>query len=206
MDYAGLQSTIGDFLNRPDLYAQVPTFITLAEAKMARRLRVQAMVTSATASVGAEFETTPTDFAAPISMKLTPANDATGTYVLDCIAPDAMAARKQFTDTPGGQPKCYAVVGGSFEFSPVPDQSYSVYLIYYAKPPALSVSNTSNWLLAAWPDAYLYGALEQATPYVKDARAAAWASLFEAALSEIEQADKRDSFGARLEPKASLVI
>lgn len=203
MDYAGLQTAVGDFLNRADLYSQIPTFIALAEAKMNRRLRVRQMMTNSTATISAEFELAPPDMASPISLKLSTSD------VLDCIAPDAMAYRKNQEDFEPGTPDCYCVVGTSLEFSPVPDTSYTAYLVYYANIPALSLSNPSNWLLTSSPDAYLYGALTQvaAGGYLKgDPRASNWETLFETALEEIEGVDRRDAYGARLEPKASLVI
>lgn len=202
MDYPGLIAAVGDFLNRADLYSQVPTFIALAEAKISRQLRVRAMMVNATATISAEFQSVPTDFAGPISMKL-----STG-ETLDCIAPDAMSAVK----APGGQdhqsgkPVRYCVVGASFQFSPVPSVSYTVYLVYYGAVPALSSINTTNWLLTQFPDAYLYGALEQAAPYANDRRAGTWAALFESAMAEIVHADFLETFGARLEPRASLVV
>jgi hypothetical protein len=203
VNYTDLQAAVADFLNRADAYAQIPTFIMLAEAKMNRRLRVQRMVVNTMAMIANEFETQPTDFLAPISMKLGSNNPPT---VLDCIAPDAMAYRKYQWDATVGPPVAYSVVGTSFEFSPTPDQAYQTFLVYYAQVPALSASNLTNWLIAFAPDAYLYGALTQAALHLRDDRAGAWGPLFEAALNEIETADRGDSYGARLEPRPSLVI
>ena len=201
MDYNGLQAAVGDFLNRSDLYAQVPIFIALAEAKMNRRLRVRQMVVNAQAMITSEFENAPPDFLAPISLK----NAGTKT-VLDCIAPDAMAWRKSQEDADPGEPLCYSVVGTSLEFSPAPDAPYIMYLIYFGQVPALSASNLSNWLLASAPDAYLYGALAQAGLHVEDGRAQLWGELYEGALQEIEAQDRTSVYGARLEPRGSLVV
>lgn len=200
MNYAGLQTAVANFLNKSDLYATIPTFIALAEARMNRRLRVRPMVVNSTASVTLEFETVPADFAGPISMRL-----STG-EVLDCIAPDAMAARKSGGDKSAAKPICYSVVGASFEFSPTPNAAYTVNLVYYATLPALTALATSNWLLAAYPDAYLYGALAEAAPYAGDSRSGMWSQRFEAALAEIDNADRQEGYGARLEPRTSLVV
>ena len=55
---------------------------------------------------------------------------------------------------------------------------------------SLSVSNTTNWLLTAHPDAYLYGSLLEAAPYLMDdARLAMWATALERVLAEIRHPD-----------------
>lgn len=200
MDYTGLQVAVADFLNRADVLSQVPTFIAMAEAKLSRRLRVRQMVTNSTASIANEFELTPTDFAAPISMKL---SDST---VLDCISPDAMAWRKNQGEMAAGKPRHYSVVGSSFEFAPAPDEAFTAFLVYYAGIPALSLTAPSNWLLAGYPDIYLNGALQAAGHYLKDQRTALWGELFEAGIGELQAASVQDVYGARLEPKASLVV
>ena len=59
---------------------------------------------------------------------------------------------------------------------------------YYAKTEALSDSATSNWILENAPDAYLYGALLQAAPYLgDDARTQIWTALFTASLEALRQ-------------------
>lgn len=199
MDYAGLQAAVGDGLKRADVYSQVPVFIAMAEAKLNRRLRVRQMVINASATISNEFELAPTDMLAPISMKLSTDE------VLDSISPDAMAWRKSQEDE-AGKPQTYSVVGTSLEFSPVPDAPYTAFLVYYAAIPSLSSTVTTNWLLAGHVDVYLYGALQQAGQYLEDKRTALWGQLFEAAIGEIDMASVRDSYGARLEPRASLVI
>jgi len=55
------------------------------------------------------------------------------------------------------------VVGTQLQFYPYPDQSYTALLTYYQMLPPLA-ANGANWLLAFAPDAYLYGALTQASP------------------------------------------
>jgi hypothetical protein len=80
------------------------------------------------------------------------------------------------------------------EFIPTPDTTYDGELTYYAKIPSLSDSNTSNWLLAYAPDLYLYGALVEAEPYLKnDERIAVWGELYLRVIADIEVADERAS-------------
>lgn len=48
---------------------------------------------------------------------------------------------------------------------------------YYVKVPALSDSNTTNWLLTSNPDLYLFAGLEACAKYLRDPEGAmAWAA------------------------------
>ncbi|MEI9890926.1 MAG: hypothetical protein WDN45_10435 [Caulobacteraceae bacterium] len=96
----------------------------------------------------------------------------------------------------------YGLYGGQLRLHPAPDQAYAAELVYLQTIPALSQTNPSNWLLAAHPDAYLYGALAQSAPYLKaDERLSTWSSLFLGVLADIEAADRTGS-AARLRTDA----
>jgi len=91
-------------------------------------------------------------------------------------------------------PKVKALATDPEEPEIFPDTGYTGELTYYGKIPVLSDSNTSNWLLAYAPDLYLYGALLEATPYLKDdERLATWSSLYANSLGDMEVADQRAS-------------
>jgi hypothetical protein len=93
-----------------------------------------------------------------------------------------------------GKPAYFTIIGTQIEVIPTPDTGYTGELTYYGKIPVLSDSNTSNWLLAYAPDLYLYGALLEATPYLKDdERLATWSTLYANSLGDIETADQRAS-------------
>jgi hypothetical protein len=65
-------------------------------------------------------------------------------------------------------------------------------LTYYAKIPALTVSNTSNLLLVEAPDLYLYGSLLQEAPYLQDdQRITVWGALYDRAMSDLKVSDER---------------
>lgn len=64
--------------------------------------------------------------------------------------------------------------------------------MYYEQIPALSDSNTSNWLLDAAPDAYLYGSLLQAAPYLaEDERIQVWSTLYAGAVLSLNTSSDR---------------
>lgn len=186
--YAELKTSIGDWLNRSDLAATIPDFISLAEAQIERTLRTRQMMVRANASFDAEYGTVPSDFLETKSLKLTSTNPI---KPLEFLSIDDMdSVRSQYTAS--GKPRFFTVVGNQFRIAPTPDGTYTAELIYYAKLTKLSNSVTSNWLLASSPDIYLYGALLQAAPYLQDdARIQTWATLYERALNDLRTADDR---------------
>lgn len=194
--YDGLQASIADFLNRSDLTAVIPDFITLAEAQMARRLvsranqgmavprRLMQRVDAAIAQ-GAEYVAVPSDMLGPLDLTL----QVSPPIELDYLDPANLEREKALARWIGA-PKFYTVVGGELQLYPVADQAYDAELIYIARTPALSETAPANWILEDYPDAYLYGALVQSAPYLRDdARLDLWGTLFTAALDDMCNAD-----------------
>ena len=194
--YDGLKASLADFLNRTDLAAAIPDFIRLAEAQMTRRFagRVRQglpvprrLIQRADAAIdqGTEYIAAPTDFHGPIDFVL----QASPEIVLDYLDAANLQQQKQ-ADRVRGAPRWYAIVGGELQLYPAADQDYTGELTYIARVPALSAANTGNWILTDYPDAYLYGALVQSAPYLRDdARTTTWGTLFTAALDDICNAD-----------------
>jgi hypothetical protein len=75
--YAELKTSIGDWLNRADLTAVIPDFISLAEAQVERTLRTRQMIVRANASFDAQYGAVPADFLETKSLKLTSTNPQT---------------------------------------------------------------------------------------------------------------------------------
>lgn len=188
--YSELKSTVADWLNRSDLTATVPTFIQLAESAFNRRLRVRQMVKRANATVDTQFFAFPSDFLEVKSFQLNTVPLTRLTFVTEDQA-NALRANTYLTS---GKPVHFSVIGTQMEVVPTPDTSYTGELTYFAKIPALSDSNTSNWLLEYAPDLYLYGTLMQSAPYLRDdERTALWAGLHRSIMDDIVAADERAS-------------
>lgn len=194
--YANLQTSIAGWLNRADLTAAVPDFITLAEAQISRRLLMQGpvrrMMAKAAITVATEFVNVPADFMGVRTIYLTEDNSVQLQY----CTPDEINQKKAETSQLTGNPQFFTIVGGQYQFFPAPQTSVTGEQTYWQRIPALSVSNTTNWLLAINPDAYLYGSLLQAAPYLKDdARVTTWGTFLETILADICAADRieRDS-------------
>ena len=95
-----------------------------------------------------------------------------------------------------GQPKYFTVFGTEIELLPTPDSSYTVEMIYRQSIPALA-TNDPNWLLTLAPDLYLYGALLEAAPYIKeDGRIQTWGLGFSTALNDLNNLGLTSTFNA----------
>ena len=188
--YTELKASVADWLNRSDLTAAIPDFISLAEAQIERTLRTRQMIVRANASFNVEFGATPADFLEVRSFKLSGTNPPTPLSFMTIDALDAESTKF----TASGRPKFFGIVGGQFRLVPTPDTNYATELTYYAKLSKLSASVASNFILSASPDIYLYGALLQAAPYLQDDnRISVWATLYERALNDLQTADDRAS-------------
>ena len=70
---------------------------------------------------------------------------------------------------------------------------------YYESVTSLSTSQASNWLLAAYPGAYLYGSLTEATAYVvDDARSPMWKQKLLETLNRIRNESDRAEQGSQV--------
>lgn len=190
--YSELKTAIADWLNRDDLTSTIPNFIALAEAQMNRTIRHRKMVTRSAATLDTPYFAVPSDWQANIRFMLT-TNPVTP---LVYVTPEQMIEDQQIYAA-NGQPMFFTMVGQQFEVLPVPDGSYPAELLYYAKIPSLSDAEPTNWLLIESPDIYLYGALVQSAPYLKeDERIGTWASLYQKLHDDMLMADERARIGS----------
>jgi hypothetical protein len=189
--YSALKSSIADWLNRDDLTATIPDFISLAEAQLERRLPVQKRTQRSTATIDTQFSALPSDFVSAKSLVLT---STAPVQPLTFLTEDEMDAKKSVYRT-SGKPLFFALVGSQIEVLPPPDTGYTAELTYVATLAKLSDSNASNWILERHPDVYLYGALLQAAPYLRDdERVALWTPLYGQAIEDMILQNERAAF------------
>jgi hypothetical protein len=183
--YAGLQTAIADFLNRDDLTSSIPTFIALAEARIARDLSHWKQEKRVTAVFNEQFELIPSDFIEGMSLQ-----HVDGGRIMTMAATE-MHERRGGVNYAAGKPTSVRLTAGQFEIYPTPDKAYNVSLLYRGRIPALSDTNTSTWLLLDAPDVLLYAALGNTAPYLKDdARLPVWAALYQSAVDALNAESK----------------
>jgi len=190
--YSELKTNIADFLNRDDLASISSTFISLAEDDLNLRLRHWRQEKRSTADIDTQYSAIPADMLEIIRFYTTSGD----TRPLELISQAEMLDRKFRNLNTSGQPAYYALTAGEIEVYPVPDGTYTSELYYYSRIPALSDSNTSNWVLDYYSSAYLYGSLIHSAPYLKDdARIQVWAALYQNAIDAINTESEKAKFG-----------
>ena len=200
-DYTSLQMAVTEYLARDQdatLIARIPTFIQLAEAKFNRQLFVRQMEQRSTAVVDTtssepEFISLPDDFQ---SMRRIRLSSVAGKPCLEFRSGTQMDEYRSRICDVAAQPLYFTIFGDEIELAPTPDADYTVEMVYRATLPPL-VSNTSNWLLTMAPDLYLYGALLESAPYIKeDGRIQTWSLGLSSALADLNNLGLTSTFNA----------
>lgn len=172
-DYAGLKSTIADYLARDDLTSYVPNFIQNAENKLYRTLNLRNEETALSVSISSGVAAVPSDFKA---LKFA-YYDATPEYLLRWTSINEIY--EDYPDrTETGYPRIISREAGNFVFGPSSIDG-TLKGVYWAKLSALSDSNTTNWYTTNAPDVLLYGALLEAEPFIhNDGRVPVWREFY----------------------------
>ena len=201
VDTPSLQAAVTEYLARDQdatLIARIPTFIQLAEAKFNRQLFVRQMEQRSTAVVNLassepEFISLPSNFQTMRRVRL---SGVTGKPCLEFKSGTQMDEYRFGISNVAARPHYFTVFGDEIELAPTPDQNYTVEMIYRTNIPSLG-TNTSNWLLALAPDLYLYGALLESAPYIKeDGRIQTWGLGFTSALNDLNNLGLTSTFNA----------
>jgi len=198
-DYAGLQATISDWLDRPDIDGSVPSFIELAESKLKRRFK--GITTLTDSNTTNYFLTSYPDaylYGALVEAESYLKDDVriplwTGLY-------ERAVAEIRIPDTSSNLSNYSGLKAAISDWLDRPDIDNSIpSFIELAESrlkrkfrgiSTLSDSNTSNDFLASYPDAYLYGSLIEAEAYLKDdARIPVWSALYDQSVAEIRIPD-----------------
>ena len=196
MTFASLQVDLRRYLERgftladdPYVYEQLPRLINMAERRIARDLKIQGFIVAVTTplSVGVSTYAKPNRWRETISMTTKDGNTVTPVYTRSyeyCRSywPD---------DTQTGQPQFYA----DYDYThwllvPTPNDTYDLEVLYYELPVLLDDATQTNWLTDYAPNLLLYGALLEATPFLKnDDRIATWQNYYQSAANALNTED-----------------
>lgn len=195
-NYTDLQASIASYLHRTDLSVQIVDFIALAEARIARDLRLRSQVTTATLTTTANSQAValPTGWLENENVSLTGTLPVNLRYAnieyLDTAYPDGYSPSR---------PAVYSIEGNNMLLGPTPDAAYTIALLYYKKMDALAVTPT-NFLLTTHPSIYLFAALAEACTFLEeDARVSLWEAKYKKDLADVQSKDTQGQFsGAAL--------
>lgn len=179
MNYTQLLSSVADLMHRSDLTSVIPNFVMIVEAKLNRHLRVRQMETVLAATPITDGVVTLASDIADVKSLWVPGYEGTP---LKRQSIDSVISRQVQTLS-----TMYARRGARDLLF---DGAGSVQGVLYQKIPALSDTNTSNWLLDDHPDVYLYGALVEASIYTKQ-DASVYSTQYQTALNEVASNEER---------------
>ena len=192
--YANLKTNIADYLARQDLTDKIPMFISLAEKRLNRDLRLRQTLQQSTYSMDSGFTVpTPADFLEMQDLHL----DA------NPIIPLTFQTVSQFYRRNGGSnvqgvPVNYTLVADNFVLAPQPTGATTVNMTYYKIPQPMSDTNPTNEYLDVCPDLVLYASLAESAPFLMDdPRLATWDGLYKTGLASITKSDEQSTFPAQ---------
>lgn len=197
--YSELQTAVGNWMARTDLTSRIPEFIALCESKLNRdlshrKMEQRSQTTVDTSSTSPEFISLPGDFR---SMRWIRLSGVTGKPHLDYLSPTALDEMVTARGNGTGQPEFFTIVGDEIELCPQPDTNYVIEMMYRKYIPALSSSNTSNWLLTLAPDIYLYGSLLESEQFIgNDDRIPVWKAGYMGAVDGLNKLNITSAFNA----------
>ena len=145
--YAGLQASVASWLNRTDLTAIIPDFVTIAESKIARDLKLRKQIKSGTLTTVTNTRNLalPADWIEFENLNVDGSADTPLTYVTTAHL-DEKYPENGFS----GKPAVYSIEGDYVQFGPMPDIVYTINITYYARFAALS--SGANWLFTNHPN------------------------------------------------------
>jgi hypothetical protein len=187
--YADLQTAVSSWLHRDGLSSIAPDLILLGEKWIFRKARTQEMESAFTGTISSGVIALPTGFLAIKHMRV----DGTPTRTLK-VRPASWIYEHYPLRSADAKPQFVGVDAGSFVFGPYADSGYTVSGTVYARP--TSIQSSANALFLANPDLYLYSALAEAEPYLKnDKRVVLWAAKRDEILHDINTEDKESQWG-----------
>lgn len=182
--FSGLRASIQDHLDNDDLITQLDDFITLAESRHKRDIRIQEMITRQAIAVNARQIALPDRMLEALNIRLL-TNPAT---VLEYKSPHELTrVRREGT----GKPTAFTI-GAEIEFDIAPDSAYAGEILFYQAFTPLAEDNPTNALLERAPDAYLYAALTASAPFLmNDERITVWNQLYQQASAGLSSRNRQ---------------
>lgn len=186
--YAELQTSVTNWLKRSDLSSYTADLISLGEARLYSDLRVRAMESSLSTAISSGVIALPSDY---IDLKHAYI-DGTPVVWLERKSAEWVYANYP-TRSAEGKPAFIAREGSNFIFGPYADSGYTVKGIYYARPSALS--SALNTIFTNYPGVYLFAALAEAAPFLKDdKRLPMWEAKYTDLKNRIQLESDREEF------------
>jgi len=188
-NFGELKTAVSNWLADSTLDSRIPEFITLAEGRIRRdvRVRFRAMETTSSLTISSRSTALPTRFVGTRRFYLSGSPNRRMQY----LTPDNYWIRHLSNET--GEPKFYTIEGDNLLVGPAPDSSKTGVLLHYASFAPFSSDSDENTLLTDHAGIYLYGALVEAAGFIgDDPRISIWAQMYDDAAEQLKVADEFD--------------
>lgn len=190
-NYAELQTAVANWSHRADLTSVIPDFISLAEARINRDLRIRAMEDSTTGALSADTLALPTGHIGTKALTITYGSCY---REVEYVPPNQILIKKGSTGNTA-PPTVYTIIGDNIQFAESGSGDYTH--VFYKKFDALS--SGVNWLITNAPDVYLYASLIELATYTKNNQdVEKWSTLYSEAIKNLTKSDYRDRYGPSL--------
>lgn len=203
MIYSDLQSRVVDYLDRSDLTTKIQNWINDTRRDLSLKYPFKYLYQEATTSTSAATATyaLPADYLGHLSVwcgnkkmvRLT-GNEADELAITDV---DATAVVRTLTfepdttvsiDSASGPPDYYIDRGMKIELYPIPDQTYTLTIKYYAQPAAFSVDSDYDYISTFHFEAIIWGAALRGAMFLDDKeKLVAFGTAYDRAIKEMIQ-------------------
>jgi len=187
--YTQLVSDIKSFMEDEgeEFVSAIDTFIDLVELRLSRELTVPAFRIRAGSALTANsaFITLPSDLVVLENLHL----DVSNVRSILLLRSDEFMMEFWPNRTATGTPKYYSYFDTSTLYvAPTPATNMSVEISYRRRLPALSASNTTNWLTENAYDCLLYGTLVEASSFNRnDPMMQKYMALYQASVQAVNR-------------------
>ncbi len=187
MNRGELEALAASYMHRTDLAGNIPGFISLATARLARDLRSVFNETFEEISVAADPTPLPDDFRA---MRSIAQNTNGGSTSLRYVGAHEITKYRNND----GQAMVYTIRGREMQIRPYQAGTYTV--DYYNAPAALTTTADTNDVLENYPYLYLYATLIEGYIFIQDeSMAASMLNIYSTELEAVNAESKKSRTG-----------
>lgn len=186
-NYSDLLTAIANWARHGSVTPIVADIVTLAETRLSRALRCPPQEALAEGTTLDGAITVPDDFVEGRQVII-----VVGGYDLSL----RVTSLSNYSDlvATGSDAQCAIYFGDSYKLAPAPTDDTAYKLYYFAKLPPLE-TNTTNWLMTKYPDAYLFASMCEVANFLRnDSDLQKWESRLSGVLSDIRTVEDRARF------------
>ena len=187
-NYDDLSKEFESWMHRDDLGTKFDTFLRMAEVEIysnpdeALKILSQETIAEATLDITTRFLALPAGINSQtrLIIKIDDNN-----LKVPYVSPSAIRTCEE-----SGTPTQFTISNGQIEFNRIPDDTYTVSILYSLTDDPLTVTNQTNTVMTRYPNIYLFGCLSNAFAFVADNEEASKYSQF--FLQAIRDANRRE--------------